>query len=92
MVFSLDWTQYDMMNEGTILNLYFEFSSFLPKPLLRAEFRISPRTLAEEKRKPNPQNICSAFPSPFWISTLVERGRNIKIKKKVERKISSFDP
>ena len=56
-VFPLDMTQYDMMNEGTILNLNFGF-------LLRAEFRISPnfkKHSAEKKRNPSPQNFCFRF-------------------------------
>ena len=46
------------------------------------------KTLAEEKRNPYPQNFCFHFPSPFWITTLVERGSDIKIKKKAEREIN----
>ena len=60
--------------------LYFDFEF-----LLRAEFGISPKDTAEENENPNPQNICFHFPSPFGISTLVERSGNIKIKKNVER-------
>ena len=65
--------------------LYFMKPAFLPKPLLRAEFEISPKDTAEENGNPNPQNFCFHFPSPFEISTLAERSGDIKIKKNVER-------
>ena len=63
------------------MNCDFEF-------LLRAEFEISPKDTAEENGNPNSQNICFHFPSPHLrirITTLVERGKNIEIKKSVER-------
>ena len=70
-VFPLDWTQYDMMNEGT------EHSEFLVSPIppnpLRAEFRISPNFKNIQPRKseihiPKTSASASAFPSPFELA------------------------
>ena len=57
-----------MMNEGTILNCIFEFRPHPPKPPAGRIRNLAERTKASEKRNPYPQNICSAFPSPFELA------------------------
>ena len=64
---------------------------YLDSEFLRAKSEISPKTKVEENGNPYPQNFCFHFPSPFEISTLVERSNNFREKKIVERKIS-FHP
>ena len=68
--------------------LIFEFRPHSPKPPAGRIRNLAKRTLVEEKRNPYPQEFCFRFSESAWITTLVERGRNIKIKKNVEREIS----
>ena len=50
-----------------------------------AEFQ---KTFSRGKAESVSPNFCFRFSESVWISTLVERGRKIKIKKNVEREIS----
>ena len=71
--------------------IFIILTAFPPKPFLRPESEISPKDWSRGKWNPCSQNICFHFPSPHLqirITTLVERGRKIEIKKNVERAIS----
>ena len=63
--------------------MHFEFAFLCGQNLKSRQ-----KTKVEENGNPNPQNFCFHFPSPFRISTLVERSNNFREKKKIERKIS----